>query len=206
MVVLAGGSSARLGEDKTTADLGGTTVLDRLLDGLARELPGVPVTAVGPWRPTTQQVAWVHEQPAGGGPVAALAAALCASPPPVPLAAGDGPDEEVLALVAGDHPFAAPAVALLTSALDAAGPAVDAVIGTDGGGRLQLLLGVHRGPALRAAVADLAVESGGVSGRSVRAVVRRLRVEPVLLQPAWSLDVDTAQDLARARAMVADAF
>lgn len=202
VIVLAGGRSARLGEDKTTADVGGATVLDRLLDGLARELPGVPVIAVGPRRPTTLDVTWVREEPPGGGPVAALAAALCAASPAI----AGGPDDEVLAVVAGDHPFAAPAVAHLAAALGTAGPAVDAVIGTDGDGRLQLLLGVHRGAALRAAVGDLATGAEGLSGRSVRAVVQRLRVQPVPLLPAWSLDVDTAQDLARARAIVADAL
>ncbi|HEX8498386.1 MAG TPA: NTP transferase domain-containing protein [Actinomycetales bacterium] len=198
VVVLAGGRSARLGEDKTTADLGGTTVLDRLLDGLAEQLPGVPVTAVGPWRPTTLDVTWVREEPPGGGPVAALAAALWASPPP------SQPDVELLAVVAGDHPFAAPAVPHLAAALVASGAGVDAAVGVDATGRLQLLLGVHRGAALRAVVAGLATGDDGVGGRPVRSVVERLRVQPVPLQPRWTLDVDTAHDLARARALVAD--
>ena len=70
-LVLCGGGSRRMGSDKTTATLGGATVLDHLLDGLPADWP---LVVVGPERPTRRAVRWTRESPAGGGPVAAVAA------------------------------------------------------------------------------------------------------------------------------------
>ena len=177
VVVLGGGGSHRLGHDKLAASLGDRSVLDTLLAGLAAALPGVSVTVVGPERATALPVTWCREQPPGGGPVAGLAAAL----PVDPLA--------VVAVVAGDQPFAAPALALLVAAL--AGH--DGAIGVDPSGHDQPLLAAYRcGPLRRAVGAQPA-------GQSVRAMVSRLTVVRVPLQGQWCLDVDTAADLDAAR-------
>ena len=74
VIVLCGGTSRRLGGvDKTRESLSGTTVLDYLLDDLP---PGWPVVCVGEMRATTRSVQWCRESPAGGGPVAGIAAGL----------------------------------------------------------------------------------------------------------------------------------
>lgn len=179
MIVLGGGASRRLGQDKLAAPLGASTVLDTLLTGLADVLAGVPITVVGPARPTCVPVRWCQESPPGGGPVAGLALAL-----------PDDPDA-LVAVVAGDHPFAA---AALPGLLGACGRA-DAAIGVDSSGRDQPLLAAYRTGPLRAAIGAQA------HGRSVRSVVSQLTVVRVPLDAAWCLDVDTAADLAAARAM-----
>jgi molybdopterin-guanine dinucleotide biosynthesis protein A len=193
VVVLAGGGSQRLGQDKTRADVGGVAVLDRLVAGLADVVPGVPVVVVGPRRPTVRPVLWCREEPPGGGPVAGLAVGLAqpVGDPPAPV-----PDDGLLAVLAGDLPFAAPALTSLLAALAAAPAGTDGVLGVDPGGDDQLLVGVHRAGALRRAVA--AQSSSG----AVRAVVRRLSVVRAPLPWPLTLDVDTAEDLERARALV----
>ena len=179
MVVLAGGGSRRLGHDKLTASLGrGATVLDTLLAGVRGALPLVDVTAVGPEVATTHPVTWVREDPPGGGPVAGLSAGL--------RGLDDG---DVAVVLAGDQPFAGPALPLLLAALGTA----DAAIGVDPSGADQPLTGCYRVGPLRRAVGD------APAGRSVRSVLALLTVVRVDLSARASLDVDTAADLARAR-------
>jgi molybdopterin-guanine dinucleotide biosynthesis protein A len=192
VVVLAGGGSTRLGQDKTRVLVGGVAVLDRLLDGLAAEVPGVPVVVVGPERPTSRPVVWCREDPPGGGPVAGLARGLAQ---PVGRSPAPVPDDGLLAVLAGDLPFAAPALSLLLAALAAAPVGTDGVLGVDSAGDDQLLVAVHRAGALRRAVA--AQSAAG----SVRAVVGRLSVVRAALPWPLTLDVDTAGDLERARAV-----
>ena len=193
VVVLAGGGSRRLGQDKTRALVGGVPVLDRLLLGLAELAPGVPVIVVGPERPTCQPVTWCREEPAGGGPVAGLACGLAqpVGEPPKPV-----PDDGMLAVLAGDLPFAAPAVTSLTAALDEAPAGTDGALGVDSCGDDQLLVGVHRAGPLRRAV-----QAQAAAG-AVRRVVARLSLVRVPLPDSVTLDVDTPDDLQRARMLV----
>lgn len=192
VVVLAGGGSVRLGQDKTRVLVGGVPVLDRLLDGLAEVAPDVPVVVVGPQRPTRRPVTWCREQPPGGGPVAGLARGLAQ---PVGEPPRTVPDDGVLAVLAGDLPFAAPAVVALADALGDAPAGTDVALGVDDSGDDQLLVAVHRAGALRRAVDA----QGG--GGAVRRVVARLTVVRVPLPEPLTLDVDTADDLERARAL-----
>jgi molybdopterin-guanine dinucleotide biosynthesis protein A len=176
VVVLAGGGARRMGQDKLSADLAGVPLLDRLLDDLPRVVAGVPVYAVGPARPTSVPVTWVREEPAGGGPVAALACAL------------DGlGDAALVAVLAGDQPFAATALPLLLAELS---DSVDGVLARDGQGVRQPLLALYRVAGLRAAVAS------GAAGRSMRSVLASLRVAEVDVPAPCTLDVDTVEDLA----------
>jgi molybdenum cofactor guanylyltransferase len=193
VVVLAGGGSTRLGRDKTRVLVGGVAVLDRLLESLAEVAPGVPVVVVGPERPTSRPVTWCREEPPGGGPVAGIARALNQpmGRPPAPV-----PDDGLLAVLAGDLPFAGPALQPLLAALAAAPAGTDAALGVDEAGDDQLLVAVHRAGALRRAVA--AQSAAG----AVRSVVGRLSVVRVPLAWPLTLDVDTADDLERARALV----
>ncbi|WP_309134982.1 nucleotidyltransferase family protein [Cellulomonas sp.] len=186
VVVPAGGTSRRMGGgDKTALDVGGRTVLERLLADLA-PLPTVvvadpPAAAV---RARTPHVRWCREDPPGAGPLAALAAGLARAP-----------DARVLVAVAGDQPFAGRAVPALLAALDAA-PDADAAAAAEPDGRLQPLLAAYR----TAAVA--AVLRGPVADRPVRSLWAGLRVVHVPLPAAQLLDVDAPDDLARARRAV----
>ncbi|SDK53629.1 DUF6457 domain-containing protein [Streptomyces indicus] len=73
-VVLAGGAAKRLGGvDKPAVQVGGRALLDRVLGACAAA--GTTVV-VAPPRPTVRPVVWAREEPAGGGPLAALAAGV----------------------------------------------------------------------------------------------------------------------------------
>lgn len=189
-VVLAGGGSRRLGRDKLAVDIGATSVLDRLLGGVAATLPGVPIVCVGPPRTTVQDVQWCQEQPAGGGPAAALASAL-ASRPASSLSSG------LAAVLAGDLPFGADALPELTAATADDRGAADAWLAVDGQHVLQPLLGVYRCASLRTALA------GGGVGRSVRSLLAGMGVRGVAVPARALLDVDTEQDVAVVRAEAA---
>jgi molybdopterin-guanine dinucleotide biosynthesis protein A len=138
---------------------------------------------VGPPQPVPDDVVLVREEPPGGGPVPALRAGLAAI------------TQDVVAVLAGDLPFLTSAVVSgLRERLTG-----DGVLVVDATGRDQLLLGLWRTTALRAAVAG----TGGPT--SMRAVlsplaVRRWRPDAPTGGPAPWTDCDTPADLARARA------
>lgn len=184
VIVLCGGTSRRLGgRDKTRESLAGTTVLDHVIDGLPA---GWMVVCVGEERPTTRLVRWCRESPAGGGPVAGIAAGL-----DIPEHLG----AEICVVIGGDMPFAAPVVPTLVDALSAA-PGLDAVLACDPDGRTQPLLAAYRPEALRAA---LPAEPGGAR---MMAVVDALRIGTVACDARTTLDVDTPEALERARHIV----
>jgi molybdopterin-guanine dinucleotide biosynthesis protein A len=176
-VVLCGGAGRRFGGDKTRADLAGSPVLDHVLDGLPSDWP---VVCVGEPRSTGRPVSWCREDPPGGGPVAAIAAAL----PHV--------DTTVVVVLGGDMPYAAGPAPSLASRL-ADGPELDGVLGRDGDGRLQPLLAAYRTEALRAALPHSA------AGTPVMRLLDSLRTLVVALPEGAALDVDTTEDLDRAR-------
>lgn len=176
-VVLCGGGSTRFGSDKTRAELGGQALLDALLLGLPEEWA---VLCVGEERPTARQVQWCREQPPGGGPVAAVAAAL----PRV--------TSSVVVLLGGDMPYAGPPAAALAARLRAE-PGVEAVAARDGDGRVQPLLAAYRTGALRAVV------PAEPAGTPLMRLLDGLRGLTVDVSPDAALDVDTRADLERAR-------
>lgn len=176
-IVLCGGSGTRFGGDKTRADLAGSPVLDHVLDGLPSDWP---VVCVGDPRDTRCPVRWCREDPPGGGPVAGIAAAL----PHV--------DTPLVVVLGGDMPYAAGPAPGLASRL-AEGHGQDAVLGRDGDGRLQPLLAAYRTEALRAAVPQ------PPAGTPVMRLLDSLRTLVVPLPEGAALDVDTTEDLDRAR-------
>jgi molybdopterin-guanine dinucleotide biosynthesis protein A len=182
-VILAGGAGRRLGGvDKPALMVGGRSLLDRVLDAVSG-----PVVVVGPRRETARPVSWVREDPPGGGPVAALAAAL-------PLV-----DAATVAVLAADLPFmTAEALQLLeTSLSDSGSDGADGALLVDPSGRDQLLAGVWRTSALRRALAA----AGPPEGLPLRVVLANLTVvrvpAPAAVRPAWQ-DCDTPEDLRRA--------
>ncbi len=182
-VVLAGGRAGRLGGvAKPGVRIGGRTLLDRVLDAVADAAPRI---VVGPDQAVPAGVRVTREQPAGGGPVAALAAGLALVP--------DG--TAWVAVLAADLPFLTPdAVAAL--GLAAAGR--DGAVLVDDGGRAQYLAGVWRVGALVAALNGL----GEPAGASVRRLLAGLDMAEVAVggdPPPW-FDCDDADDVRRAHA------
>jgi molybdopterin-guanine dinucleotide biosynthesis protein A len=176
-IVLTGGTSRRLGFDKTTVEVGGETLADRA----ARVLSAVcaPVLEVGPGR---SRLPSVREDPPGSGPLAALVAGAAA------LAA----DSVVLLgcdLVAVEAP-------LLRLLADWAGAptAVPRVAGRD-----QLVCARYGADAI--AAAGRLLEAGE---RSLRALLAAVPAD-VLTEEHWGAvatassfaDLDTPADLER---------
>ncbi len=193
VVLLAGGASVRFGTDKLAARVGEhdllTITLTRLppahpvvVVGPRRLLTG-PVAGVGPDRPP-RSVTWVRESPAGSGPARALQAgvlaALAAHPwLPVVVLPGDAPDA---------HLALDPLLRGLADLL-ARDPAALGVVGADATGPQPLHL------ALALAAGAVLAAGPPAPGSSARALVRALRLEPVLLPARSTQDVDTPQDL-----------
>ncbi|TFV65806.1 UNVERIFIED_ORG: molybdenum cofactor guanylyltransferase [Bacillus sp. AZ43] len=181
-VVLAGGRAARLGgRAKPQLLVGGRPILASVLDAVADAERRV---VVGPPQPVPDDVLLVREQPPGGGPVSAIRAGL------------DAVGTEVVVVLAGDLPFAGPAVVRgLLERLTG-----DGVMAVDDAGRDQYLLGAWRTAALRAAVT---AARGPAPLRRVLAPLDARRWHPEVRPgeaPPW-LDCDTPADLARARAI-----
>jgi len=183
-VVLAGGTSRRMGGvDKTMLDVGGRTILDRVLGTLTAAEVG-PLVVVGEQRAVSYPVRWAREDPPGGGPVAGLAAGL----------------SEVTAsrvvVVAGDLPFLD--VATVAALRDALGPEIAAVgaIVVDATGRDQPLVGCWSTDALRVALPS------APAGTSMWRLIAPLQVVRI---PAGMplLDCDTPYELDMARAIAA---
>ena len=179
-VVLAGGSGRRLGGvDKPALLVGGTSLLDV---ALASVPDASCVVVVGPGRDLPSSVLQAREDPPGGGPAAALVAAL-------PHVTAD-----VVAVLAADLPSITPAV---VRALREAAVGHDGALLVDDDGRDQLLTAVWSTRSLRSSLAGQ-----DLTGRPLRPALSGLdvaRVRAADLGLAGWADCDTAADLARAR-------
>lgn len=186
-VVLAGGRGSRLGgRDKATIDVGGRTLLEGVLDAVGHARQTV---LVGPTRSGLGNVVAVCEDPPGGGPVAALAAAVSSV------------STDTLVVLATDLPFVTRVVVDHLRATLASVPGAGAAVAVDDAGRLQWLLAVWRVDALRHALASV----GPPDGRSLRDLSGHVEVTATTIPddarrepPVW-FDIDTVEDLARAR-------
>lgn len=152
-------------------------MLDRMLSSLP---PDAQVVVAGRRQPTARAVRFVQDEPAGGGPVAGIAAAL-----PAVIT-------ETVAVVAVDMPWAAGAVAELPD-ID---QQVDAVVPVDDHEQRQPLCAVYRTDALRRAI------HGSGHGQSMKSVLSALTVRTVLVGSPL-MDVDTPEQLRQVRAMMA---
>jgi molybdenum cofactor guanylyltransferase len=190
MIILAGGTAARLGgADKPGLTVGGRTLLESVV-AAGTEAGADPVVVVGPDRPGLRGAArFVREEPPGGGPVPALRRGLAELG-----TGGPGSGAVWAAVLAADLPFLrAPHLRALLAA--AAGR--DGAVLTDDTGREQWLAGCWRAEVLRRAAARYA----GSSLRGLLAPLSpvQLAIEPVPGQPPPWLDCDTEADLRRAR-------
>jgi molybdopterin-guanine dinucleotide biosynthesis protein A len=185
--VLAGGAGRRLGgADKPGLRVGGSTLLDRVLAAC----PGAAATVVvGPRRGTARPVTWTREQPAGGGPLAALTAGVRHT------TAG------LVAVLAADLPFVTPAA--VGALLDGVPAGADGVLYTDPGGRDQPLLAVYRGEPLRREIALLAAERAVLGGLPLRLLTAELTLGR-LADPGGvaTFDTDTWEALTAARSRI----
>lgn len=190
-LVLAGGYSTRFGsEDKALAELGGTTLLEHVVDRLSRVVDGALISCredqVAQFRRTLRDadanVGVAPDPIPDRGPAAGIAAGLrpCRAP--------------YAAVVACDTPLVDPAfVSFLADRArghDGAVPRVD--------GRLRSTLAVYRTASVRDACEAAVAEGDG----SLRTAIGQL--DPIVVQedtverrtdPASLLDVNTPEDL-----------
>ncbi|MER6450894.1 molybdenum cofactor guanylyltransferase [Streptomyces venezuelae] len=191
-IVLAGGAARRLGgADKPALSVGGRALLDRVLDAC----PDARTTVVvGGRRATSRPVQWTREDPAGGGPVAALDAGLRRT------------TAELVLVLSADLPFLdRETVRALLEAPSAPAPGTagaDGAMLLDGDGRDQPLVAAYRAEPLRREIALLAAEHGTLTGLPLRALTAELDLARVTSRPLASFDCDTWDDLAAARARI----
>ena len=173
VVVVAGGDATRFGSDKVAAVIEGQTVLDWVLDAWSF---GAEHIAVGPVRPTRRPVRWCRERPPGGGPAAAVAAALPhVGYPWVALAAADAP---LVGAVVSE---------LRAGAALAAEEGADGAWLVDGKGQPQPLAAIVRLAALHDVLIDAA-------GDSLLRRLKQLRLHDVRAPSDALRDVDTRAD------------
>jgi len=175
-VVLAGGRSRRLQvADKTALTIGGLSLLDRVLHATAR---ADDVIVVGPPRDVEHpQLTWLREDPPGGGPAAAVAAALRAVM------------SDYLVLLAADLPLVRSEH--LERLVDAV--AEDGAVYVDADGNEQWLCSAWRKSALRGA--------GLTADASLRAALTPLSFTAIA-DDMVAIDCDTPDDLRRAEELL----
>lgn len=218
VLILAGGEARRLGgADKPMVEIGGSTLLDRVIEACTEAVHDAPpyatgspgfaaaravasatgtagaadafgvVTVVGPVRPTRRPVRWVREDPPGGGPVAAIAAGLSVCCAPY------------VGVFAADLPFlTANVIHSLWTTITESGDS-DGAVTVDTDGREQWLTAVYRREALLARIAQQRATGNDLRGLPLRRLVRDLRL--IRIAPAGQsvLDCDTWEDVAVAR-------
>ncbi|MGB2951066.1 MAG: NTP transferase domain-containing protein [Rhodococcus sp. (in: high G+C Gram-positive bacteria)] len=178
-VILAGGTARRMGGvDKPGLTVGGVSLVQRAIDAAASCRH---IVVVGPHRAELETyVKQVREDPAGGGPVAAIAAGLAALGPDI----GD-----VVLVLAADVPFVGTST---VAKLVRAAAQQSAAFVVDEAGRTQYLLGAWQRRTLVEAVTGLDT----VHNAPLRVLVPtdhgEIRVDGVG-------DCDTVEDLRRAR-------
>lgn len=181
VVLLGGGRSRRMGQDKASLVVAGRRLIDHVLDDLAG-LPEVGrVVVVAPDElPVPPGVLQTMEEPPGGGPVAGLLAGLdeLASRP-----------QDWVGVLTCDAPRAARLIPqLLTAALG--NPDVDGVL-ADAGGRRQYLCAVYRVHALRAGVV------GSAHGHPMHRLASRLHTVDLQVSDDLATDLDDMADVSR---------
>ena len=184
VILLAGGSSRRMGSDKANIEFGSGTLLTFQLEQIPSTFCVVVVGESINIKPTINwpTITCTRENPPGAGPVAALAAGL------------EHVNTPAIALLAVDAPFALPR--LLRCKLD---PNSHALIPREHGGKIQYLAGLYRSESLRRALEQL----GSPTDKSMRELTAHLpSIDYLELGPEDGqdfMDIDTPRDLVTAR-------
>ncbi len=193
-ILLAGGRASRVGgAAKPLFEVGGMTLLARAVAAVAAA-GAAPITIVGEVQPVSGDVDWVREEPPFGGPAAATVAALTEW-----AARGGGP--EWMFLLACDLPRADAVVARLRDDVPVLPDDSDGLCLADESGRPQWLSGLYRTSAVRSA-ASMLPDAG--RDAPARALFHDLQLAVVRAAPGVVEDIDTWEDLTRARARAAD--
>ncbi|WZH51440.1 MAG: NTP transferase domain-containing protein [Nocardioides alkalitolerans] len=182
-IVLAGGRGSRLGGVRK-ADLrhDGATLLDRALAACA---DCAEVVVVGdPPAGGRAGVRFVREEPAYGGPAAALLAGAAAS----------APGTDLLVVLAVDMPLLHRGTVARLLAAAGAGPALDGAALVDATGRRQLAMVLRR-----AAVDRVAPPPADRSGLPLHRLLDALDLATVPARADEAGDVDSWDDAARLR-------
>ena len=178
-VILAGGQGSRMGGvSKADLEVQGERLLDRVLRAASGASTRVVVGDVA----VPDDVLLTREDPPGTGPAAGIAAGLAAIENPRPWTL----------VLAVDLPDAPAAVYRLAVALASAPDNVDGLALTESDGHPQHLLALYRTSALQQAFNRY----GDPRNRSVRGLVRELRLAPIEPGPASVADLDTPEQLA----------
>lgn len=222
-ILLAGGRASRVdGAAKPLFEVGGSTLLARAI-AAATDAGASPITIVGPppehpstgargearasgevigalaptATPPTSALSrlpdWVREDPPFGGPAAATVTALAS------WAARDALPEWML-LLACDLPRADAVVTRLCSDLLLLPSDTDGLCLADPTGRPQWLSGLYRTAAMTAAASALPDRGRDAA---VRALFHDMQIAVVRVESGIVDDIDTWDDLARARAQAA---
>lgn len=167
-VVLAGGRGSRLGGvDKAALRLEGERLVDRALQA-ALAAGAERLIAVGPPHVGTSADRVVREDPSFSGPLAALEVALTEVCSPWVL------------LLACDLVSPVEIAERLATEFETLPTDVDGLILVDGDGQRQWLAAGYRSGSLRAALEQF----GGTEGKSLRAVLGRLRLRELRTKAA----------------------
>ena len=190
-ILLAGGRASRMdGAAKPLLVVGGGTLLARTLVAV-RAAGADPIVIVGP-RPDDETdhgpARWTREDPPFAGPAAAIAAGLGRTDP--------RDDPEWTLVLACDLASPDAAVPRLVTDLPLLPRDTDGLCLADGTSRPQWLTGVYRTAALRRAAASRAE---GWRDAPVHALLDDLAIAVVRVPDDVVLDVDTWEDLERAR-------
>ena len=197
-IIIGGGRSSRMGEDKSALKIAGRTLLERTIDALsfsAEILVVAPPTSLRE-RPNWPAVRFTLEDPPFGGPAAGLVAGIAAL--------SQRSDSEHVIVFPVDMPQATSAARQLATAapgeesataapggqLTTATPGGDGVVLEDESGWPQYLLGRYRLGALRRAAREL----GNPRNVSMRRFGELLNVERIRMQNSALADVDTPQE------------
>ena len=188
-ILLAGGRASRVGgAEKPLFEVNGRTLLAHAIDAVAGCRPVTVAASAPPSARSWPHVRWVREDPPFGGPTAAIVAALASWDP------ADDPDWTVV--LACDLPRAGEAVARLRAELALLPRDSDGLCLADPSSRAQWLTGLYRTAALREVASSLPRAGADLP---VRALVADLAISVITDVWGVSSDVDTWEDLERAR-------
>lgn len=187
-IVLAGGRSRRMGQDKASMDWEGRPLLNVIAESIGQRCKPVMVAAPAS-SPAYFELAagsgltWVTDEQAGSGPLGGIVAALTAA---------KEADASAAFVCATDLPLVSPK--LIDELLHALTGTPDVVI-PHVGGRDHPLAGIYRVRALPALQAQL--DSGAVLMTDALEAVVTHRVG--VSDPRWLTNIDAPEDLHRLR-------